>query len=263
MTETPCRTGAADQPRAERTGRSRVVNTSPWPCGTSRAEPRDCALRPLLQQQELAAGVVAPRVVQVDHHLQREHLVAVQVAVQRVPVAGAVTEQQRRGPPLPGPVTHLQPLVQRLGPLVRPAQLGVPVLGDGPQPGVERLPQPFDRLGQGRGEVPVRPRPEPVPGHVHGGPEQPRRTGVVQAGQLSALGRGQQLRQQRPALVVQFPAHRGPVRRRHPLVEASRHAARGAIPHAAHAAPSRCSRISLAAAPPAYWPSDPSERITR
>ena len=27
MTETPCRTGAADQPRADRTGRSRVVNT--------------------------------------------------------------------------------------------------------------------------------------------------------------------------------------------------------------------------------------------
>ena len=26
ITETPCRTGAADQPRAERTGRSRVVN---------------------------------------------------------------------------------------------------------------------------------------------------------------------------------------------------------------------------------------------
>jgi 4-hydroxy-tetrahydrodipicolinate synthase len=29
ITDTPCRTGAADQPRAERTGRSRVVNTSP------------------------------------------------------------------------------------------------------------------------------------------------------------------------------------------------------------------------------------------
>ena len=27
ITDTPCRTGAADQPRAERTGRSRVVNT--------------------------------------------------------------------------------------------------------------------------------------------------------------------------------------------------------------------------------------------
>jgi hypothetical protein len=29
ITDTPCRTGAADQPRCERTGRSRVVNTSP------------------------------------------------------------------------------------------------------------------------------------------------------------------------------------------------------------------------------------------
>src|SRR5215831_2880513 len=43
ITETPCRTGAADQPRADFTGRSRVVNTSPWPCGMRVAVPRDWA----------------------------------------------------------------------------------------------------------------------------------------------------------------------------------------------------------------------------
>src|SRR5580704_4312557 len=43
IVETPWRTGAADQPRADRTGRSRVVKTSPWPCGMSVAVPRDWA----------------------------------------------------------------------------------------------------------------------------------------------------------------------------------------------------------------------------
>jgi hypothetical protein len=43
ITETPCRTGAADQPRADSTGRSRVVKTSPCPWGISVAVPRDCA----------------------------------------------------------------------------------------------------------------------------------------------------------------------------------------------------------------------------
>ena len=63
-------------------------------------------LRPwaLLDQQELAAGVVDAGLVEVDHDLQREHHVAVQVAVQRVPVAGPVAQQDRRGPRLPGGV---------------------------------------------------------------------------------------------------------------------------------------------------------------
>jgi hypothetical protein len=43
ITETPCRTGAADQPRFDSTGRSRVVNTRPCPWGISVAVPRDCA----------------------------------------------------------------------------------------------------------------------------------------------------------------------------------------------------------------------------
>ena len=35
MAETPCRTGAADQPRALRTGRSRVVKIRPQPCSST------------------------------------------------------------------------------------------------------------------------------------------------------------------------------------------------------------------------------------
>jgi len=43
MTDTPCRTGATDQPRREAIGRSRVVNTRPCPCGIRIAVARDCA----------------------------------------------------------------------------------------------------------------------------------------------------------------------------------------------------------------------------
>ena len=45
-------------------------------------------LRPwaLLHGQELPAGVVDPRLVEPDDHLQREDQVAVEVAVQRVPL---------------------------------------------------------------------------------------------------------------------------------------------------------------------------------
>ena len=52
----------------------------------------------LLQEQELAAGVVDAGLVEVDHDLEWEDLVAVQVAMERVPVAGAVAQQDRRRP---------------------------------------------------------------------------------------------------------------------------------------------------------------------
>ena len=56
---------------------------------------RLCA-RSLLDDDELAAGVIRPRSVEADHHLDREHQLAVQIAVQRVPVARSVAQQQRR-----------------------------------------------------------------------------------------------------------------------------------------------------------------------
>ena len=39
----PCRIGAFAQPRCVRSGRSRVVNTTPWPCGIDSTVARDCA----------------------------------------------------------------------------------------------------------------------------------------------------------------------------------------------------------------------------
>src|SRR6266699_1511713 len=130
--------------------------------------------RPLLDEQDLPAGVICPRVVEVDHDLQREYLVAVQVAVQGVPVAGLVAQQDRGGPGLPGPVTDLQPFVQGVRPLGGAAEPGVPVARDRQQPLVQRRPQRRHRLGERLGEVPVLAGPEPVPGHVDRGPEPAR-----------------------------------------------------------------------------------------
>ena len=52
--------------------------------------------RPLLEEQELAPGVIDPGFVQVDDDLQGEDEVTVEVAVQRVPVSLAVAQQNGR-----------------------------------------------------------------------------------------------------------------------------------------------------------------------
>ena len=252
-----CRRPAARGPHGPVAGgEHQAVAVRDQPRGAPRLRPRA-----LLHQQELTPGVVLPGVAEVDHHLEREHQVAVQIPVQRVPVARAVAEQQRRRLGLARPVAPVQPLVQRPGPGSLPAQPGVPVPGDGQQVRVESLPQPFDRLRQRRGEVAVLAPAESVPGHVDGGPE-PLRP-VVQGREVGAFGRGQQPGQQRPAEVVQFAGHRGPVRGGHPVAEPAHRAGPGFGAGAGHAAPSRCSSAALAFSPPAYRPIEPSERITR
>ena len=72
--------------------------------------------RALLDQHELAAGVVDAGAVEADHDLEGEHQLAVEVAVQGVPVAGAVAQQQGRGPGLAGGVAGVEPVAQRVGP---------------------------------------------------------------------------------------------------------------------------------------------------
>jgi hypothetical protein len=121
----------------------------------------------LLEEQELAPGVVDARLVQVDDHLQREHEVAVEITVQRVPVTLAVPEQGGGRLALAGVVAHPQPLVQGVRPRGGAAEPGVPVAGDRHQPGVERLLEALDRLGVGGLEVAVLALAETVPAHVH------------------------------------------------------------------------------------------------
>src|SRR2546430_9123914 len=69
--------------------------------------------RPLLDHEELAAGVVRAVLVQPDHDLQREDHVADDVTVQRVPVPAPVAQQDLGALALPGPVAHLHPLRDR------------------------------------------------------------------------------------------------------------------------------------------------------
>ena len=147
-TLTPWRIGALLQPRRPRTGRSRVVNTRPWPRGSVSVVARGLGPGPLLDHDELAALVVRPRLVEPDHHLQREHEVAVEVAVQGVPVAGAVPEEQRGRAGLAGGVAPVQPVVERLGPRGVMAAPGRPLAGDGQQTGARTR-----RAGRPRGSA--------------------------------------------------------------------------------------------------------------
>ena len=74
---------------------------------------------------------------------------------------------------------------------------------------VERLAQRADRFGQVVGEVPVLAGPETVPAHVDRGAE-PLRL-VVQAGQVTALGRGEQPGRAGAAGGVELGGQRRPV----------------------------------------------------
>src|SRR4051794_15147904 len=103
---------------------------------------------------------------EVDHHLKRKHQVAVQVSMQRVPVALAVPEQDGRRLLLTRVVAHVQPLVEVVRPGRRAAQLRPPVPGDRQQPRVERLLERFDGLGIRLLKVPVLALAEPVSTHV-------------------------------------------------------------------------------------------------
>ena len=84
---TPWRICAAVHPRVD-TGRSRVVNTMPCPCGMARwslATGREAVAR----RRRTRRPCSRRRAVEADHDLQRENHRAVQVPVQRVPVAGS------------------------------------------------------------------------------------------------------------------------------------------------------------------------------
>ena len=103
----------------------------------------------LLEEQEFSSAMVDPRFAQVDHDLQREDEVSVEVAVQGVPVPLDVAQQDRRRLVLPGVVAHAQPFVQRVRPRGGAAELRVPVAGDRQQPGVQCLLEPFTGSGYG------------------------------------------------------------------------------------------------------------------
>src|SRR5579875_831254 len=88
--------------------------------GLSLAQDRDMGpglgSGPLLDHHELAPLVVDAGAVQAYDHLEREDVLAVQVAVQRIPVPGSVAQQERGGLGLAPAVADLEPLVEAVGP---------------------------------------------------------------------------------------------------------------------------------------------------
>src|SRR5262245_64761533 len=82
--------------------------------------------RTLLDEQELASGVVDARFAEIDDDLEWKHQVAVEISMQGVPVALAVPEQDRGRLLLSGVVAHIQPVVEGVGPGCGSTQLGPP-----------------------------------------------------------------------------------------------------------------------------------------
>src|SRR3954469_22415689 len=64
--------------------------------------------RALLGQYELATGEIATGLGQEDRDLEREHVLAIEILMQAVEIAGLVLQQQRRRPRLPGLMAALQ-----------------------------------------------------------------------------------------------------------------------------------------------------------
>ena len=145
------------------------------------------ALRPraLLHEHELAALVVHARLRQHRQHLEREVDVAVEILVERVPVARAVAQDQRRRPLLARGAAALEQLgvLEREGVVVT-AEQARPVVRDRREVPVERAAQLGDRVRQRVVEVAVAAVAEAIAGHVDGGAEAPA---VEQVGQRVAF----------------------------------------------------------------------------
>lgn len=116
--------GAADRPITG--GEHQALAVGDGDCGGP-----GLGSRVLLDKDELTTGVIDVGSREVDDHLQGEHHLAVQVAVEGVPVPRPVSQQERRRLSLPGTMAARQPLVQALGPGRGPPELGVPIASDG------------------------------------------------------------------------------------------------------------------------------------
>ena len=97
---TPWRTAARVDAPGARTGRCRLANTTASPSPAEQRLADRLGPGPLLDEQELAALVVAAGPAQEDGELQRERHRAVEVLVQRVVAARLVAQQEGRGPRL-------------------------------------------------------------------------------------------------------------------------------------------------------------------
>ena len=67
--------------------------------------------RPLLRHDELPALKVASGLRQQNRHLQRKHMLAIEILMQAIVVAGFVLEQKRRRFELAGSMTALEEIL--------------------------------------------------------------------------------------------------------------------------------------------------------
>ena len=146
--------------------------------------------RPLLHQDELAAGEIPIGRGQQHRHLQRENMLAVEVLVQAVEVPGPIAEQERRRPRLAGRVAALEELIVSGGKPDGQAERFLPAVGKLDQSRVERAAQRRHHRRERVGEIFVFALPEAVPGHDDAAAE--GRVVRIALGQCLALGRGQQ-----------------------------------------------------------------------
>ena len=127
--------------------------------------------RPLLGEDEFAAGEISLRFRKQDCYLYREDVLPIKILMQAIEVALAVLEEQRRRPHLPRIVAPPNKLLV----IFRVADLdphgAVPAIRDRRKPPVERCAETLNQVGQWVAEVLVLAAPEAVPCHDHAAPE--------------------------------------------------------------------------------------------
>ena len=211
-TETPCRTGAADHPLVDFTGRSRVVKTKPWRWGSSVAVPRDCARGRCSSSRNSPPVWSTPgsdRLITTCSGNTKSPYRSRRVGRSNRPVVAS----RRIAVDLLWPAArHWSSQSSRSsGHGVARPSLAHQSRAIGSNRGYSARFELVDRLRVGPLEVAVLALAEPVSGHVDRGTE-PLIIGV-QVSKLSRLGLGDQLGEQRPADIVDLVGHGIPVRR--------------------------------------------------
>src|ERR1700677_1790291 len=153
---------------------------------------------PLFRQHELAALEVAAGFGQKRRDLQRKNVLAVEVLVQAVVVAGAVSQQQWGRPRLPRRLAAVEEGCMVGGKPPRVAHPLMPAVGDRREARIERAPEVLDQRRQRIGEIAIFALSKAVPRHDHVAAE--ALTVVVEAGDVVALLAAEQAGQNRPSL---------------------------------------------------------------
>src|SRR5436190_8802182 len=162
----------------------------------------------LLREHQLAALEIASGLGEEHSDLQREDVLAAEILVQAVVVAGAIAQQQRRRAGL----SRGMAAGDEVGVLCRIAHLDthrlVPAVGDRRQARIEGSPQVGDDTGQRIAEVLVLAAAEAVPRHHDAAPE--GSLGVVETGHGLTARAIEQARQHGPTLRVEVGRDREP-----------------------------------------------------